>query len=113
MEVAFEKPKLGKLCNSDKKLRGEYGKRMAELIQQRLQELADAETLEEMRGIVGASCHELTQNLKGLLAVSLVYPDRLVFRVADEPIPVKVDGGLDWSLVRKITIVGIGDYHGK
>ena len=84
---------------------------MADLIQQRLAELADAETLEDMRLIIGARCHELTQNLKGLLAVSLVHPDRLAFKPADTPIPRKPDGGLDWKQVKSIEVVGIGNYH--
>ena len=54
MEVSFTNSRLQKLCNSAKKLRGEYGPRMADLIQQRLAELADAETLEDMRSIIGA-----------------------------------------------------------
>lgn len=36
MEVTFSSARLQKLCNSDKRLRGEYGARMASLIQQRL-----------------------------------------------------------------------------
>jgi proteic killer suppression protein len=64
-----------------------------------------------MRHLVGARCHELTQNLKGLLAVNLVHPDRLAFRVANNPLPQKADGGLDWSKVTRIEIAGIGDYH--
>jgi len=84
---------------------------MADMIQQRLAELADVETLEDMRSIVGANCHELTQNLKGFLAVDLVYPDRMAFRPANEPIPRKPDGGLDWRQVTSVEIVGIGDYH--
>jgi proteic killer suppression protein len=112
MEVSFRNSKLHKLCNSGKKLRGEYGARMGELIQQRLVELADAETLEDMRLVVGARCHELTQNLKGWLAVDLVHPKRLAFRPADDPVPRKPDEGLDWTRVTKIEVIGIGDYHG-
>lgn len=111
MEITFAKSKLQKLCNSALKLRGEYGPRMAGLIQQRLAELADAETLDEMRHIVGARCHELTENFKGYLAVDLVHPDRLVFEPADEPVPRKDDGGLDWTRVKHIQIFGIGNYH--
>lgn len=111
MEVFFTNSKLQKLCNSATKLRGEHGPRMAELIQQRLAELESAESLDDMRFIVGAKCHELTKNLKGLLAVSLVHPDRLAFKPADSPLPRKPDGGLDWSKVKRIEVVGIGDYH--
>jgi plasmid maintenance system killer protein len=112
MEVSFTNSKLQKICNSSKKLRGEYGPRMADLIQQRLKELADSETLGDMRFLVGARCHELKQNLKGLLAVDLVHPDRLAFKPADQPVPLKQDGGLDWDRVTGIEVVGIGDYHG-
>lgn len=111
MEVSFANGKLQKICNSAKKLRGEYGPRQADLIQQRLAELADVDTLEDMRTIPGANCHELTQNLKGLLAVSLVHPDRLAFRAANSPLPKKQDGGLDWRRVTHVEIAGIGDYH--
>ena len=111
MEVAFANGKLQKLCNSASKLRGKYGPRMASRIQQRLFELADAEVLADMRNIIGARCHELSQNLKGLLAVDLVHPDRLAFRPTDDPAPKLPEGGLDWTQVRKIEVVGIGDYH--
>lgn len=111
MEVSFVNSKLQKVCNSSKKLRGEYGPRMADLIQQRLAELADSETLDDMRMLTGAKCHELTQNLKGLLAVALVHPDRLAFKPKNSPLPTKPDGGLDWSQVTHVEIVGIGDYH--
>ncbi len=111
MEVSFSGAKLQKLCNSAAKLRGEYGSRMTALIQQRLSELANAETLSVMRTIPGAHCHELSQNLKGHLAVTLVQPNRLVFKPGENPIPRRPDGGLDWEQVRSVVIVGIGDYH--
>jgi len=84
---------------------------MADVIQRRLSQLAAATVLEDMRNVVGANCHELHENLKGLLAVDLVHPDRLAFRPANDPIPRKPDGGLDWSLVTSIEVVAIGDYH--
>jgi hypothetical protein len=64
-----------------------------------------------MRTIPAADCHELRQNFKGFLAVKLVQPDRLVFKPIDDPIPRKHDGGLDWTQIRNIEVLGIGDYH--
>lgn len=110
MDIRFTSAKLAKLCNSEKKLRGQYGPAMACMIQQRLGELHAAETLEVMRLLPG-HCHELKQNLKGLLAISLIGLDRLTFRPDHEPPPTLEDGGLDWSNVTKIVVVGIGDYH--
>ena len=111
MEISFSNSRLQKLCNAENKLRGQYGKRMTLLIQQRLAELSAAETLADMRCIVAAHCHELKQNFKGFLAVSLEHPDRLVFRPANDPVPLKSDGGLDWVKVTSIEVIGIGDYH--
>ena len=110
MEISFATSKLAKLCNSEKKLRGAYGPRMAGLIQQRLMDLAAAETLESMRDVPGR-CHQLTENLDGLFAVDLVHPDRLVFAPDHDPVPQSSGGGVDWSKVTKIEVAGIGDYH--
>ena len=64
-----------------------------------------------MFDVVGANCHQLTAYLSGLFAVDLVHPDRLAFRPANEPLPLKPDGGIDLARVTEIEVVGIGDYH--
>lgn len=109
MEISFETAKLAKLCSSEKKLRGKYGPRQAGLIQQRLLDLAAAETLAVMRLLPGR-CHELVGNFADHLAIDLVHPDRLVFRPDHDPVPRK-DGALVWGAVTQIEVVGIGDYH--
>jgi proteic killer suppression protein len=111
MDVAFSTAKLAKICNSEAKLRGEYGPRMATLIQQRLAELRAADTLEDMRHLPGPRCHELKGNLDGHLALDLVHPNRLVFKPDHSPVPLKDDGGLNWNEITAVEVVGIGDYH--
>jgi hypothetical protein len=110
MEISFATSKLAKLCNSEKKLKGTYGPRMAAVIQQRLFDLAEVETLEVMRSLPGR-CHQLTENLDGCFAVDLVHPDRLVFSADHDPVPQLRGGGVDWSQITKIEVVGIGNYH--
>jgi proteic killer suppression protein len=112
MEIRFTNAKLERLCNSAARLRGEFGSAMARKIQQRLGELAAAPTLAVMRGLPG-HCHELQQNLKGKLAVSVIGADRLVFEPDHDPPPKTDTGGLDWDKVTKIVVTGIGNYHGK
>jgi plasmid maintenance system killer protein len=111
MEIRFANARLQKLCNSDKKLRGKYGPRMADLIQRRLMELRDSENLAILATLPGPRCHELKGRLAGHLAVDLVHPDRMVFKPDHDPLPAKDDGGLDWGQVTRIEVVGIGDYH--
>ena len=110
MDIGFTNAKLAKLCNSEAKLRGKYGHALAKVIQQRLGQLYAAETLEVMRLLPG-HCHALSQNLKGLLAISLIGKERLAFRPDHEPPPALASGGLDWKRVTKIIVEGIGDYH--
>jgi hypothetical protein len=110
MDVGFTNAKLAKLCNSDKQLRGKYGPLMAKLIKQRLGQLAAVDSLELMKTLPG-NCHPLSQNLKGLLAISLVGKERLAFRPDHDPLPVLASGGLDWKRVTKIIVEDIGDYH--
>ena len=111
MELWFVSRKMEKLCNSDREMRAKLGSRCAERLQQRLAELRAATVLEDLRQIPGARCHELTQDRKGELAVDLVHPRRLVFEPANDPVPTKEVGGLDWSQVTAIIILEIVDYH--
>lgn len=111
MDVAFATGKLAKLCSSHKKMQGEYGPRGAAILKRRLEDLMSALTLEDMRLVAGAGCHELSGDRKGQLAVNLVHPMRLVFEPDHDPAPWKADGGLDWRAVTRIVIVEIVDYH--
>jgi hypothetical protein len=46
-----------------------------------------------------------------MLAIDLNQPHRLILEVADDPVPILPDGGLDWKNVRSITVLEIRDYH--
>ena len=77
---------------------------------ERLQQMRDAENLEELRFAAGG-WHELKGDRKGQLACSLLKRLRLVFAPANDPRPVKPDGGLDWSQVTAVVNLEIIDYH--
>ena len=55
--------------------------------------------------------HELTGKGKGQFSVDLQHPYRLLFIVANVPIPVKGDGGIDLNAVTEIEIINIKDTH--
>jgi len=111
MEVGFSSSKLQKICNSDAKMKAEYGQQRARKLQQRLMELRAAATLAQVSRVPPPRCHEHTGNNKGKLTVDLDHPYRLFFRPNHDPVPVKPDGGLDWERVTSIVILGVDDPH--
>ena len=112
MDVSFRTSKFRKYTQTIAGAQREWGERRGKLIRRRLDELAAATTLEMMRGLPGARCHELTGNLKGKLAVDLDHPYRLLFEPCQDPIPRKEDGGLDWTKITAIIVTDILNYHG-
>lgn len=110
MEIRLSR-KMAKICNSEKEMKAKLGAADARKLQQRLAELQSAETLEDMRCLPAARCHELVSDRKGQLAVDLVHPRRLVFEPDQMPPPTKEDGGLEWSKVTCVVIIEIVDYH--
>jgi proteic killer suppression protein len=111
LNIAFASERLRKHLNSDRQLKKDYGEAGFKRIRQRLDELHAAETLDAMRTLPGR-CHELKGDRAGQLALDLHKGYRLIFEPADEPPPVKPDGGLDWTNVTAVRIIGIEDYHG-
>jgi proteic killer suppression protein len=110
LDILFRTEKLRNECNNQQLMTQRYGKQGAKRLSQRLADLAAATTLAMMKSLPG-NCHELTGDRKGQLAMSLEGGKRLIFEAADEPVPSKDDGGLDWSQVTAIRILGIEDYH--
>jgi proteic killer suppression protein len=110
MEILFTSTKMQKLCSSEKVMLKTLGQVQAKKLQQRLAELKAAETLADIPKGPPPRCHELSGDRQGQLSVDLVHPQRLMFR-PEQPVPLKDDGGLDWSRVTKIEILEITDPH--
>jgi proteic killer suppression protein len=111
MVILFKTAKLQKECNNEKLMARRFGSKRAVLLKRRLSELVAFTALEDLRNLPQARCHELKGNLKGCLSVDLDHPYRLVFEPAHNPVPKKPDGGLDWSKVTEIKIIGVEDTH--
>ena len=115
MKIRYKNRKLGKMVNAEdggRKLQARYGD-VAQNIMRRVYELEAAANLAEMAKVLDAHCHSLTGDRDGQIAVRLSGHMRLVFSPADEPLPIKEDGGLDWGAVTEIVIEEIVDYHGQ
>lgn len=111
LEILFSTSKLRKDCHDFERLRRRYGTRQAELIRKRLDEMADSDNLAVLGTIPQARCHELKMNRAGQLSVDLEHPYRLIFTPAHDPVPRRADGGLDWSRVTSVTILGVENTH--
>ena len=108
MVILFEDEKFAKECNNLRLLQRQHGKVRARRILQRLADLAGADTLEDMRNAPGR-CHELHGDRAGQLSMDLDHPYRLLFRpgaTARKP-----DGGLDWTRLRAVIVIGVADTH--
>lgn len=111
MEVYFRSRKLQKLCNDPNAAAREWGDRNAAALQVRLTELRVAGNLAQIKRIPQARCHGLTHGKRrGQYSVDLYGLMRLLFTL-DEPYEMHAGGGVDWSTVTSITIVGVEDTH--
>lgn len=112
VDILFKDQKLEKVCNDESLLIRKYGPVCARRIRRRFDQLRSAENLAALRVLPQVRCHELKGNREGTLAVDLEQPYRLIFEPASDPIPRKLDGGLDWNEVTAIRILSVEDYHG-
>lgn len=111
MKLTIPNRKLSKRLLDPVETVKNYGLPIAKRINQRLQEFEAAENLEVIRSFPAANCHELTGQSAGRLAVDISANYRLIIQPAEDPPPLKADGGLDWSAVTEILILEIVDYH--
>lgn len=111
MDIVFKTAKLAKECNEEKLLIRKHGPKQGALLKRRLNQLRAFNSLEDLKNLPQLRCHELKGNRKGQLSVDLNHPYRLIFEPANNPLPKKTDGGLDWAKVTEIMIIGIEDTH--
>lgn len=110
MKILFHSRRLKKECNEHKKLVRKHGPIRAKKIRQRLDDLRAAEVLEDMRYGPGR-LHPLKGNRAEQFSLDLDGPYRLIFEPANNPIPRKEDGGLDWTKITAVTILEVKDTH--
>jgi len=85
LDITYKNKKIEKVCTDAKAAEKAYGRKMAEKIHQRIDEILAADTVEMMIQFHIGRCHLLTQDRKGQYAMDLVHPYRLVFtKIGDE-----------------------------
>ncbi|MFI8605159.1 type II toxin-antitoxin system RelE/ParE family toxin [Cellulophaga baltica] len=110
MDISFDDNKLKKYANNDLQAIKKLGPKRAKLYKQRLDDLLDALTLEDVRYLPG-SFHELKGNRKGQWACNLDHPYRLIFEPHEDPTPTNESGQYIWIAIKGVEIIEIVDYH--
>jgi proteic killer suppression protein len=110
VDIKFGNKNLEKLANDSRKCFKALGQIRGKLFLKRLNDILDAETLEQLRNAPG-NFHELSGNRKGQWACNLDQPYRLVFTPQENPIPTNDYGHYIWIKILGVEILEIVDYH--
>lgn len=108
MDIFFKNHQLKTLANNASKADKKLGAKRANLFRRRLNELKNAQCLEDVRNLPGAKYHQLKGNRSGTFACNLDHPYRLVFKPVDLDDP----NHIDWSAIEVVSIEEIVNYHG-
>ncbi|MBF0182194.1 MAG: killer suppression protein [Magnetococcales bacterium] len=115
MDINFQTTKLEKTLSEGVRLEKLHGSLRAKKIRVRLKELRAAKSLQDFWPPKSgpARCHEISQGYHFIrMSVDLDDPYRLIFKPNHEPVPKREEGGgLDWSQVTAITIIGVENTH--
>ena len=79
LQVEYKNSSIEKVCTKASVAEKKYGTQMAVKIQQRIDEIKAADTVEQMIQFGIGRCHPLKGDRKNQYAVDLVHPQRLVF----------------------------------
>ncbi len=109
MEVQYASKDLGKTLTDDRLLRKKYGK-LSDAIKARLADLRAVETLDDMRVMPGR-IEELKQYRRGQFSIRISANWRMILMPANDPVPTKPDGGIDWTAVTIVEVLEMEDYH--
>jgi plasmid maintenance system killer protein len=110
MKILYRSKKLEKQLSNASEMKKAFGT-MAPKVSQRKDEIIASDNLRVLMNIPAAKCHALMGDRRGEWAVSISGNFRLVFTIAQDPIPLKDDDTIDTSKVTDIKIEGTEDYH--
>ena len=111
MQITFSTSKLQKLCSSEKYTKSFLTKEQEDKLRLKLSQIRVADSLADLSEIFNLNCHPLSGKRKGQYAINLDEKYRIVFIIADYPIPRLPDGGINRTEVCEIEIIYVGDYH--
>lgn len=108
MQLEYLDDNIRLCCLEPKKAVKALGTDAAKKLRTRLSDLKAASSVSEL---VAGRPHPYKGTNERRFSLDLAGGKRLLFIPTANPPPVKNDGGIDWRLVKEITIVFIGDNH--
>ena len=110
MEIEFKTAKLKKICESYDLARRKWGEKRARVIIKRLNEIQSADCIADLNHAPPTRCHLLEPHKRGIYAVDVDHPFRLLFQaISESGEPV---GNIDASQVKCVKILEVTNYHG-
>lgn len=111
MEIGFSTARFEKVCTDKSARQRKLGSERARKLLMRLDQLSAAADLAEFTKLPQVRCHQLGADRDEQVSADLDGPYRLIFEVADDPIPRKSDGGIDTAAVHRVILIEITDTH--
>ena len=108
MKYEYQNSKIEKLCTNFPHAKKELGEAGAKKLKRRTDDLDAAVVITDL---IAGNPHPLKGNRHGQFALEVTGSERLILIPAMDPIPKKIDNGIDWAAVNKVMICGIEDYH--
>ena len=110
MKYDFENKRLAKQFSNATEIKKAFGER-AKMVSQRKDEIETSPNLAVLISIPAADCHMLGGKRKNQWAVRISGNYRIIFKIMDDPLPMKNDTELDFSAIVHIRILEVVDYH--
>lgn len=109
MKLTFKSVPLQRLLESQKMIQKTYGRDSERKIQQQMALLGSAESMQDVFSGPG-KWHELTGNRKRQCSGNAGGGLRILIEPVP-PVPLREDGGVEWTKIDAVRIVGVEDYH--
>jgi len=110
VKISYKNNKLEKALANDKELIKTYGE-LAKKIKQRLKELKGADSLLVISQLPALRLYPYKGNRIGEWSVDIKDNWRIIFEIAQDPIPKQENGGVNLILITAIEIVSVEDPH--
>ena len=112
MKVTYVNASVEKLF-TEKKAKQKYRELYIDIIKRKNQ-LNAASSLADIKAIANAHCHQLTENLKFLVAIDVLEKGRGKYRIILKPMnedSFNENNVIQWSKITHVEVIGIKDYH--